>query len=66
MLGIAVPPPVPVITADTLLIVMGGDDGWGSGVAGNNGVSWDPTISIAVPAGVSDGTYSGVITHSVS
>jgi uncharacterized repeat protein (TIGR01451 family) len=35
-------------------------------VAGNNSVSWDPTISIAVPAGASDGTYSGVITHSVS
>ena len=29
-------------------------------------VSWDPTISIAVPAGASNGTYSGVITHSVS
>ncbi|MEV6103926.1 hypothetical protein AB0M28_04300 [Streptomyces sp. NPDC051940] len=33
---------------------------------GANSVTWNPSISVAVPAGNVSGDYSGVITHSVS
>jgi hypothetical protein len=33
--------------------------------SGNNTATWDPTISVDVPAGSVAGTYSAVITHSV-
>jgi hypothetical protein len=36
-----------------------------SGV-GNNTASWDPTISVAVPASAVGGTYTGTLTQSVS
>jgi hypothetical protein len=35
-------------------------------VIGINSASWDPTISILVPANALVGTYSTTITHSVS
>jgi uncharacterized repeat protein (TIGR01451 family) len=35
-------------------------------VGGNNSATWDPVISVAVPAGAIVGTYSGTIIHSVS
>jgi hypothetical protein len=41
--------------------VVAGTDG-----TGNNTASWDPTISVAVPAAAVFGTYTGTITHSVS
>jgi hypothetical protein len=28
--------------------------------------SWNPTITVVVPAGAAPGTYSGTITHSVA
>ena len=34
-------------------------------VVGANTASWDPTITVAVPAGAVAGTYSGTITHSL-
>lgn len=37
-----------------------------TGVAGINTASWNPTISITVPANALSGTYSSTITHSVS
>jgi hypothetical protein len=33
---------------------------------GNNSVSWNPTVVVAVPAAAVVGTYSGTITHSVA
>ena len=36
-----------------------------SGVVGYNRASWDPTITVAVPAGSPAGVYSFTITHSV-
>ena len=35
-------------------------------VVGNNSVSWNPTVTINVPASAVAGTYSGTITHSVA
>jgi hypothetical protein len=37
----------------------------GSAGVGNNSVTWNPTISVAVPASAVTGTYTGTITHSV-
>jgi hypothetical protein len=37
----------------------------GSG-SGNNTASWDPTIAVAVPAAAVGGTYTSVLTQSVS
>jgi hypothetical protein len=33
--------------------------------SGNNSASWNPTITVAIPAGTIAGAYSAVITHSV-
>jgi hypothetical protein len=33
---------------------------------GANSVTWNPSVSVAVPAGNVSGNYSGVITHSVA
>jgi hypothetical protein len=38
----------------------------GSSGSGDNSASWDPTISVAVPVAAVNGTYTGVISHSVS
>ena len=35
-------------------------------VAGNTSVTWDPVIQVQVPSGAIGGTYTAVITHSVS
>jgi hypothetical protein len=35
-------------------------------VVGNNSVSWNPTLTINVPAAAVAGDYSGTITHSVA
>jgi hypothetical protein len=37
-----------------------------TGVSGNNTASWNPTISVTIPAGALAGLYSTTITHSVS
>jgi hypothetical protein len=37
----------------------------GSSGVGDNSVSWNPTIAVAVPANAITGTYTGTITHSV-
>jgi hypothetical protein len=34
--------------------------------AGNNSATWNPTVSITLPAQAVAGTYTGTITHSVS
>jgi hypothetical protein len=33
---------------------------------GDNSLSWNPTLIIAVPAGAVSGTYTGTVTHSVA
>jgi len=35
-------------------------------VTGNHVVTWTPTITVPVPASQAPGTYTGIITHSVS
>ena len=35
-------------------------------VGGNNSVTWNPSLQIAVPGGAIVGIYSATITHSVS
>lgn len=37
-----------------------------SNEVGSGGVSWDPTLTVTLPAQVVAGTYSGTITHSVA
>jgi hypothetical protein len=37
-----------------------------TGVAGVNSATWNPTISVTIPANAVTGTYSTTITHSVS
>ncbi|MEV6995955.1 hypothetical protein AB0N87_43740 [Streptomyces sp. NPDC093228] len=37
-----------------------------TGVSGSNSATWNPTISITVPANSLAGTYTSTITHSVS
>jgi hypothetical protein len=38
----------------------------GTGGVGDNGASWDPTISVAVPADAVAGDYTGTLTQSVT
>ncbi|HET7015802.1 MAG TPA: hypothetical protein VFI65_17915 [Streptosporangiaceae bacterium] len=38
----------------------------GSAGVGDNSASWDPTITVHVPANAVNGTYTGTIAHSVS
>ncbi|MEU1286968.1 hypothetical protein [Kitasatospora sp. NPDC005856] len=38
----------------------------GSAGVGDNTATWDPTISVALPAGAVGGTYTGTLTHSVA
>jgi hypothetical protein len=38
----------------------------GTAGIGNNSANWDPTISIAVPAGAVTGAYTGTLTQSVA
>ena len=37
-----------------------------TGVVGVNAATWNPTISVTIPANALAGTYSSTITHSVS
>jgi hypothetical protein len=38
----------------------------GSAGVGDNTATWDPTVTVAVPAAAIGGTYSGTLTQSVS
>jgi hypothetical protein len=38
----------------------------GTALVGNNSASWNPTVTVNVPAAAVSGTYSGTITHSVA
>ena len=38
----------------------------GSSGSGDNTASWDPTVSVAVPAAAVNGTYTATLTHSVT
>lgn len=38
----------------------------GTAGTGNNSATWDPSITVAVPAGAVGGTYTGTVTDSVS
>jgi hypothetical protein len=38
----------------------------GTALVGNNSVSWNPTVTVNVPAAAVAGTYTGTITHSVA
>jgi hypothetical protein len=37
-----------------------------SAIIGNNSASWNPTVTVNVPAAAVAGTYTGTITHSVA
>ena len=37
-----------------------------SAIVGNNSATWNPTVSMAIPATAVAGSYSGTITHSVA
>jgi len=37
-----------------------------TGITGDNSATWNPTINVAVPGGMSPGVYSATITHSVA
>jgi hypothetical protein len=36
-----------------------------TGISGNNTATWNPRIIVAIPSGMTAGTYSATITHSV-
>lgn len=38
----------------------------GTVAVGNNAVSWNPTVTVALPSSVLAGTYTGTVTHSVA
>jgi hypothetical protein len=50
-----------ITLSNTAAPVVTGTDG-----VGDNTASWNPTISIAVPAAAVGGTYAGTLTQSVS
>lgn len=56
----------PVGTTGALAITGGLSAVTSGTLTGNNAVSWDPTIAVAVPALASAGVYTGTITHSVA
>lgn len=35
-------------------------------ITGNNVVSWDPTVTVTLPADATAGSYAGTITHSIA
>lgn len=51
----------PITLSGTATPVVTGSDG-----VGDNTASWDPVISVAVPASAVGGTYTGTVTQSVS
>lgn len=51
----------PVTLSGTATPVVTGTSG-----VGNNTATWDPTLSVAVPANAVGGAYTGTVTHSVS
>jgi hypothetical protein len=55
------PAPVPPATTGVGATVVTGTAG-----IGDNGASWNPLISVAVPAGAVAGAYTGVLTQSVA
>jgi len=59
-LGVDVPTLVPV-TLDTSRTAFSH-----TGVVGTQSSTWNPTVSVTVPADATAGTYSGTITHSVA
>jgi hypothetical protein len=54
-------PTAPILLAGTVQTAVAA-----TGIVGNNTASWDPALSVAIPAGAVAGTYSGVVTQSVS
>lgn len=57
---VLVPSLVPVADLTTAKTVMTAT------AVGSNGASWNPTVSVAIPAAAIAGTYTATITHSVS
>jgi len=49
---------VPIATPQTAFSLTAG--------VGDNSATWDPTLTVAVPAAAVAGTYTGTITHSVA
>jgi hypothetical protein len=56
--GVYVAAPVPSVNGSGTVMTGAG--------AGSNSVSWNPRITVAIPATAYAGDYSGTITHSVS
>lgn len=38
----------------------------GTALTGNNSVTWNPTLTVTIPAAAVAGTYTGTVTHSVA
>jgi hypothetical protein len=55
-----------VASSDLDALYPGGAVQTATGVHGINTASWDPTISVTIPAAAVVGRYDGVVTHSVS
>jgi hypothetical protein len=55
-----------VAHSDLTSLYPGGAVQTATGVAGPNAATWNPTVSLTLPAGALAGTYSSTITHSVS
>jgi hypothetical protein len=55
-----------VAGSDLTSLYPGGAVQTATGVVGPNAATWDPTVSLTLPADALAGTYSSTITHSVS
>jgi hypothetical protein len=55
-----------VASSDLDALYPGGAVQTATGVDGVNAASWDPTISVTIPAEAVVGRYDGMVTHSVS
>jgi hypothetical protein len=55
-----------VAASDLAALYPGGAVQTATGVLGANAATWDPTLSVTLPADAQAGTYSSTVTHSVS
>lgn len=64
--GVAVFLPGQVLAANAQALSVSRTAFSASAIVGNNSASWNPTVTVNVPAAAVAGDYAGTITHSVA
>jgi hypothetical protein len=64
--GVAVFAPGQAIAANAQALSVSRTAFSAAAIVGNNSASWNPTLTVNVPAAAVAGTYSGTVTHSVA